>query len=386
VQRPSVIVTYCKISFVEHFSALMNKLPSELKQKLAKQQDAFKSLEEQMGNAVPPIFLWSILNASTNKCKAFWTKRNQNVKSSYKCPKKRPRDQKKAAAEKAAAEKAEKIEKAAAERAAAERAAAERVAAEKAEKAEKAAAERAAAERTASEKAEKAEKAAAEKAESTEKSVEADLFSPRSRPVESSTVVQLAAQDKLVGGQKFQLQLEHRDAKRRIISNPQKGMADLTDDELADVWIRLRDDEDPLNWMVMGYIDGGNPDAIKIIGKGQEGFNEMKSALPDAPVYMYLRYLFGDTGRSKFVFLTYVPDTLSGLRKAKVVQHRPAVTKFVKYFQIEWHVLRKDELVVETLEKKLLAAGGANYSVQAEDKGDFKSYKGSTATFHGIKQ
>jgi len=198
-------------------------------------------------------------------------------------------------------------------------------------------------------------------------------------------VVQLAAQDRLVGGQKFQLELERADAKRRIIPNPAKGMADLTDDELVDTWIRLRDDQDSLNWMMMGYPEG-SADAIKVIAKGEGGFNEMKESLPDSPVYMYLRYLFGDTGRSKFVFLTYVPDTLPGLRKSKVVQHRPAVTKFVKYFQIEWHLLRKDEFIVEALEKKLLTAGGANYSVQASDKGDFKSYKGTTATFHGINQ
>jgi len=136
--------------------------------------------------------------------------------------------------------------------------------------------------------------------------------------------------------------------------------------------------------MIMGYPDAA--DVIKVLSKGEGGFQEMKEAIPEAPVYMYLRYLFGDTGRSKFVFLTYVPDSLSGMRKAKVVQHRPAVTKFVKYFQIEWHILRMDEFLPETLEKKLLAAGGANYSVQAEDKGDFRSYKGTTASFHGIKQ
>jgi hypothetical protein len=36
----------------------------------------------------------------------------------------------------------------------------------------------------------------------------------------------------------------------------------------------------------------------------------------------------------------------------------------------------------ETLQKKLLAAGGANYSVQESDKGDFSSYKKSTREFY----
>lgn len=36
----------------------------------------------------------------------------------------------------------------------------------------------------------------------------------------------------------------------------------------------------------------------------------------------------------------------------------------------------------ETLQKKLLAAGGANYSVQEADKGNFGAYKNTTASFY----
>jgi len=32
--------------------------------------------------------------------------------------------------------------------------------------------------------------------------------------------------------------------------------------------------------------------------------------------------------------MTYVPDKMSGLAKSRVVGHRPAVEKFLKYFQI----------------------------------------------------
>jgi len=301
--------------------------------------------------------------------------------------------EKKAAAEKASADKAvvDKERQAAAQKAAVEKIAAEK---EKQAAAQKAAAERLAADRAdkaAAAEKQKADRAAADKERADKNAAEraaagGELTTPRGgKPVESTSVIQLAAQDKLVGGQRFQLELERQDAKRRIVPNPPKGVADLTDDEVVDVWIRLRDDQDALNWMILGYQDGSD-NAIKVLGKGTGGFQEMKDAVPDSPVFLYLRYLFGDTGRSKFVFLTYVPDSLSGLKKARVVQHRPAVTKFIKYFQIEWHLLRREELVLETLEKKLLAAGGANYSVQAEDKGDFKNYKGTTATFHGIKQ
>lgn len=112
------------------------------------------------------------------------------------------------------------------------------------------------------------------------------------------------------------------------------------------------------------------------------------------PIYLYFNYRFGDTGRSKFVFMTYVPDNLSGMKKSRVLGHRPAVEKLLKYMQISWHVLERSEFSEyvflslysdrkrETLIKKLLAAGGANYSVQESDKGNFSSYKKTTAQFY----
>jgi len=100
---------------------------------------------------------------------------------------------------------------------------------------------------------------------------------------------------------------------------------------------------------------------------------------------MYLNYTFGDTGRSKFIFLSYVPDYLNGLEKSRVLGHRGDVEKFFKYMQITWHVLTLDELVEKDLVQKLLRAGGANYSVQEENKGDFTSYKTQTRQFYEEK-
>lgn len=61
------------------------------------------------------------------------------------------------------------------------------------------------------------------------------------------------------------------------------------------------------------------------------------------PIYIYINYRFGDTGRSKFVFMTYVPDNLSGMKKSRVLGHRPAVEKLLKYMQLSWHVLDYSE-------------------------------------------
>lgn len=62
--------------------------------------------------------------------------------------------------------------------------------------------------------------------------------------------------------------------------------------------------------------------------------------VPDEACYMYLNYSFGDSNRSKFIFMTFVPDTLGGMAKSRIVGHRPAVAKFIKYSQIEVETIR----------------------------------------------
>lgn len=83
--------------------------------------------------------------------------------------------------------------------------------------------------------------------------------------------------------------------------------------------------------------------------------------------------------------MSYVPDFLNGIEKSRVVGHRAAVEKFIKYMQITWNVLTLDELQEKELNNKLLKAGGANYSVQESNKGDFSSYKTATRQFYEEK-
>jgi len=58
------------------------------------------------------------------------------------------------------------------------------------------------------------------------------------------------------------------------------------------------------------------------------------------------------------------------------------VEKFLKYYQVGLHLLNKAEFIEKTLVDLLLKAGGANYSVQEEQKGDFSSYKNKTKEFY----
>jgi hypothetical protein len=166
------------------------------------------------------------------------------------------------------------------------------------------------------------------------------------------------------------------DAQARINLTPKAKDADLTDPEILSTYVKMRDDQDPLSWMILGYNNAVSPDKLVVLESGEGGFDEFVNALPsEKPVYMYLNYRFGDTGRPRFIFMSYTPEAFNGLQKARVMGHRGAVETFIKYYQISWHCLSIEEITEAELNKKLRSAGGADYSVQETNKGNFSSYK-----------
>uniref|UniRef100_A0A6B2LK14 ADF-H domain-containing protein n=1 Tax=Arcella intermedia TaxID=1963864 RepID=A0A6B2LK14_9EUKA len=138
-----------------------------------------------------------------------------------------------------------------------------------------------------------------------------------------------------------------------------------------------------MSWMILGYDNSKSPDKLVVTNSGTGGFDEFLEAIsPDKACYMYLNYKFGDTGRSRFIVMSYVPEALNGLQKARVVGHRGAVESFIKYYQINWHSQSIDEITEAELNKKLRKAGGADYSAQESNKGNFSDYKKVTREFY----
>jgi len=176
------------------------------------------------------------------------------------------------------------------------------------------------------------------------------------------------------------LEQTKKEAFDRINKNPKQKEVDLSDPLLLDCYVKMRGDA--LNWMIMGYRPE-NKDRLVVLYSGSGDFQELRENIPDdKPVYMYLNFHFGDTGRSRFIFMSYVPENLGPLEKSRVVGHKGDTEKFFKYFHVTWHMNSLDDLSEEELTKKLLKAGGANYSVQESNKGDFSSYKQKTREFY----
>jgi len=143
------------------------------------------------------------------------------------------------------------------------------------------------------------------------------------------------------------------------IPKPTPRGIDLTDSSLAEVYVKIRDDSDATDWMLFLYDGQSNRVTVKHSGSG--GFTELQKHLVEEPLYGYCRHTFGDTQRAKFVFLSYTPETLNGLKKAKVAGHKPDVAAFLKYFHVEINALSRDDITVRNLENKLRSAGGADY-------------------------
>jgi len=214
----------------------------------------------------------------------------------------------------------------------------------------------------------------------------AEVISSKS-PVNERTMSKPAPKSDTTDGEATKLSTAkiRDEAAKRINNEPRSGQVDLRDPAVLSTYVRMRDNNDPLNWIIFGY-DIKNKDKLLVAETGEGDFDEFYEAIPeDKPVYMFLNYKFGDTGRNKSVFMSYVPDSLNGLTKAKVVGHRGDIEKFIKYMHISWHCLSYDEIKEADLKKMLLNAGGANYSVQEDNKGDFSNYKNTTKSFYSEK-
>eukprot|EP01128_Nolandella_sp_AFSM9_P007351 TRINITY_DN39_c1_g1_i1.p1 TRINITY_DN39_c1_g1~~TRINITY_DN39_c1_g1_i1.p1 ORF type:complete len:520 (+),score=243.04 TRINITY_DN39_c1_g1_i1:73-1632(+) len=184
-----------------------------------------------------------------------------------------------------------------------------------------------------------------------------------------------------MSGASAALEREKLEATTRIPLRPGSRGADIRDPAILETYLEMRDDNHSTKWMILGY-KANSKNVLEVAAKGDGQWDEFVAAIPDSSCFMYINYSFGDSNRSKFVFLTYVPDTLGGMAKSRIVGHRPAIYKFIKYAQIQWDALDLADFTEEALKQKLLKAGGANYSVQESDKGNFSNYKKTTKQFY----
>jgi len=155
------------------------------------------------------------------------------------------------------------------------------------------------------------------------------------------------------------------------------GECDLSSADIKNAYDQVRDDSAPTNWLLLGY--GSSKKTLELYGSGEGGLQEFVANLKqDEVTYGYVRVIYGDSQRSKFVFVTYVPEGLSGMSKAKANMHKPSVIQFLKYMHVEVTATTTNELNGPSIQAKLTAAAGANYGTGgaapsgSEDYGSIK--------------
>jgi hypothetical protein len=76
-----------------------------------------------------------------------------------------------------------------------------------------------------------------------------------------------------------------------------KSTVDFSAPEILETYLKMRDDEDPTSYMVLGYR--GSKNKLELYASGEGGFDAFVPAIPEGePCYAYFRLVF----RIKFFF------------------------------------------------------------------------------------
>lgn len=144
----------------------------------------------------------------------------------------------------------------------------------------------------------------------------------------------------------------------------------------------VRSDHSPLNWVLYQYAqNGASKNSLELFAQGEGAFDELKAKIvQDQVLYGLLRVQTGDalSRRIKFVFITYVGENVTPMKRAKVSTHKLAVRELLKGCAVDVHATNLSELDEDDLAKKLKQAGGANYDGQTQTSAKLQSPTGTT--------
>jgi len=124
----------------------------------------------------------------------------------------------------------------------------------------------------------------------------------------------------------------------------------------------VRADNDPTDWMLMGYE--GNTNALKLVATGQGDLDELITHLKDDQI-LYGLYRTTDTIDNtvavKFVLIIWIGESVPIIRKARIATHKGDVTSFLGQYHVDVTCSNLSE-INEDIVKDLVqrASGTAN--------------------------
>jgi len=134
------------------------------------------------------------------------------------------------------------------------------------------------------------------------------------------------------------------------------------EDSLRTAIKAVRADNDPTDWMLMGYE--GSSNTLKLVATGNGDLDELITHLKDDQI-LYGLYRTTDTIDNtvaiKFVLIVWVGEKVPIIRKARITTHKGDVTNFLGQYHVDVHCSNLNE-INEDIVKDLVqrASGTAN--------------------------
>ena len=142
-------------------------------------------------------------------------------------------------------------------------------------------------------------------------------------------------------------------------------MADVSNPEIEELYNEVFSGKTETSWFILKYEDPkSNVLVVDCKGEGN-GLEEIKAHLQeDQCQYCYVRLTTGDeeSRRTKFIFITWVGERVSPLKRAKISVHKADVKAVIKVYSCEFHFTTVEDINEEEILNAVVKAGGANYS------------------------
>ncbi|KAI8975996.1 hypothetical protein BDB01DRAFT_853499 [Pilobolus umbonatus] len=98
-------------------------------------------------------------------------------------------------------------------------------------------------------------------------------------------------------------------------------MCDVNDPRILNAYIAITEDE-PTDWLILGYNDTRN--TISLYATGTKGLSEFRDNIKNEILYGFVRV------DDRFILITYVPDNVSGVRRARALVHSRSVASILE--------------------------------------------------------
>ncbi|KAI9295260.1 hypothetical protein K502DRAFT_365189 [Neoconidiobolus thromboides FSU 785] len=132
---------------------------------------------------------------------------------------------------------------------------------------------------------------------------------------------------------------------------------DLSEASIAESYQKILNRE--ISWFVLGY--GDTREKLFLYSKGLGDVEDLKKNLIDSIHYALLLY------NDHLVYVLYVDENLSGVRRARTVVHGRSVSAFFEQIDVSLHITNLDNLTVEAVENAIKNKAGNAISEPKEN-------------------